>query len=125
MREKHVTTSDWEFWLAKWNRELLDRIDPALDKYSPLFRVGGFLYASSICGKLKDGKDPLSSYLVSQFGSATRQLLELYTPPYPPDSELTTDWVMDASGKYVPPNQPDPILLKAMVDELDRLIQGP
>lgn len=27
MQENYVTTSAWESWLAKWNRELLDRID--------------------------------------------------------------------------------------------------
>jgi SMI1 / KNR4 family (SUKH-1) len=31
MAEKYVTTSEWESWLANWNRELLERIDPALE----------------------------------------------------------------------------------------------
>jgi SMI1 / KNR4 family (SUKH-1) len=31
MAEKHVTTSEWESWLADWNRELLERIDPTLE----------------------------------------------------------------------------------------------
>jgi hypothetical protein len=28
MQKKGVTASDWESWLAQWNQELLDRIDP-------------------------------------------------------------------------------------------------
>src|SRR5215470_1412712 len=125
MPEKDVTTSDWESFLDEWNRELLGRYDPKEKRYSSLFRVDGFLYASTICGKLKKSEDPLSSYLLSQFGSTTRQLLEQYTPPNLPDSELTMNWVLDASGRYWPPNNPDPILLKALVDELNRLLQGP
>jgi SMI1 / KNR4 family (SUKH-1) len=31
MADKSVTTSEWELWLADWNRELLERIDPALE----------------------------------------------------------------------------------------------
>jgi len=31
MAEKHMTTSEWESWLADWNRELLERIDPSLE----------------------------------------------------------------------------------------------
>jgi SMI1 / KNR4 family (SUKH-1) len=125
VQEKHITTSDWESFLDKWNRELLDRLDPAQYNYPSLFRESGFLYASIICGRLKDGKDPLSRYLLSQFDSATRQLLEQYIPPNLPDSELAANWVIDASGNYGPPNRPAPVLLKALVDELNRLLQGP
>jgi hypothetical protein len=31
MTGKHVTTSEWGSWLAEWNRELLERIDPTLE----------------------------------------------------------------------------------------------
>jgi hypothetical protein len=125
MQEKYVTTSDWESFLDEWNRELLDRYDPKESNYSSLFRESSFLYASSICSKLKDGKDPLSRYLISQFDPATRRLLEQYTPPNLPDSELAANWVIDASGMAAPPNKPDSLLLKALVDELNRLLQGP
>jgi hypothetical protein len=125
MQERRITTSDWESFLDKWNRELLDRLDPAQYNYSSLFRENGFLYASIICSKLKDGKDPLSRYLLSQLGSATCRLLEQYTPPNLPDSELAAHLVTDASGNYGPPNRPDPVLLKAFVDDLNRLLQGP
>jgi hypothetical protein len=125
MQEKHITTSDWELFLDEWNRELLDRYDPKEHSYSSLFRVDGFLYASTLCGKLKASEDPLSSYLISQFDFATRQLLEQYTPPNLPDSELANNWVMDASGRAAPPNELSPALLKAVVDELNRVLQGP
>jgi hypothetical protein len=125
MQEKYVTTSDWESFLDEWNRELLDRYDPKENSYSSLFRAGGFLYTSTLCGQLKNNEDSLSSYLLSQFGSTMRQLLEQYTPPNLPDSELAMNWVIDASGRCEPPNNPDPILLKALVDELNRLLQGP
>jgi SMI1/KNR4 family protein SUKH-1 len=125
MQEMRITTSDWELFLDKWNRELLDRLDPARYDYSSLYRESGFLYASSICSKLKNGKDPLSSYLLSQLDSATLGLLEQYIPPNLPDSELSAHWVTDASGYSAPPNKPDPVLLKALVDDLNRLLQGP
>jgi len=125
MQEKHITTSDWESFLEKWNRELLDRLDPTRYDYSSLFRESGFLYASIICGKLKDGKDPLSRHLLSQLDPATRRLLEQYIPPNLPDSELGAHWVTDASGNYGPPNSPGPALLKALVNDLNRLLQGP
>jgi hypothetical protein len=32
MAEKHVTTPDWKSWLVSWNRELLERIDPSLER---------------------------------------------------------------------------------------------
>jgi len=125
MQEKYVTTSDWESFLDEWNRELLSRYDPQETSYSSLFRVEGFLYASTLCGKLKNGSDPLSSYLLSQFGFSTRRLLEQYTPPNLSDSELAKNWVANASGGSSPPNNPDPTLLKALVEELNRLLQGP
>jgi hypothetical protein len=125
MQEKHVTAADWEAFLDKWNSELLDRLDPARYNYSSLFREDGFLYASIICSKLKEGKDPLSRYLLSQLDSATRLLLEQYIPPNLPDSELTANWVKDASGNYGPPNRPGPELLKALVGDLNRVLQGP
>jgi SMI1 / KNR4 family (SUKH-1) len=125
MQEKHITTSDWESFLDKWNRELLDRLDPTQYDYSSLFRESGFLYASIICGRLKDGKDQLSRYLVSQLDPATRRLLEQYIPPNLPDSELGSHWVTDAAGYSAPPNKPGPALLKALVDDLNRLLQGP
>ena len=31
MEAQHVTTSDWKPWLARWNSELLERIDPTLE----------------------------------------------------------------------------------------------
>jgi hypothetical protein len=31
MAAKHVTTSEWESWLARWNGELLERIDPTFE----------------------------------------------------------------------------------------------
>ncbi len=120
-----MTASDWESFLDEWNRELLSRYDPQESRYSSLFRVDGFLYASTICGKLKNSDDPLSRYLLRQLGSSTRQLLEQYTPPNLPDSELEKNWVADASGVYSPPNKPGPALLKALVDDLNRLLQGP
>jgi hypothetical protein len=125
MQEKHVTAADWEAFLDKWNSELLDRLDPARYNYSSLFREDGFLYASIICSKLKEGKAPLSRYLLSQLDSATRLLLEQYIPPNLPDSELTANWVKDASGNYGPPNRPGPELLKALVGDLNRVLQGP
>jgi SMI1 / KNR4 family (SUKH-1) len=125
MQAERITTSDWESFLDKWNSELLDRLDPSRYNYSSLYRESGFLYASIICSKLKDGKDPLSSYLLSQLDPATRQLLEQYIPPNLPDSELAAHWVTDASGYSAPPNKPDPVLLKALVDDLNRLLQGP
>jgi hypothetical protein len=125
MHEKYVTSSDWESFLDGWNRELLSRYDPQESRYSSLFRVDGFLYASTLCGKLKNSDDPLSRYLFNQLGSSTRQLLEQYTPPNPPGSELAKNWVADASGVFSPPNKPGPALLKALVDDLNRLLQGP
>jgi len=124
MQEVHITTSNWESFLDKWNSELLDRFDPTRYNYSSLSRESVFLYASSICSRLKDGKDPLSSYLLSQLDSATRKLLEQYTPPNLPDSELAAHWVTDASGYAAPPNKPEPALLKALVDDLNRLLHG-
>jgi hypothetical protein len=31
MEAQHVTTSNWNPWPAKWNRELLERMDPTLE----------------------------------------------------------------------------------------------
>jgi hypothetical protein len=31
MAARPVTTSDWESWLARWNAELFERIDPTLE----------------------------------------------------------------------------------------------
>jgi hypothetical protein len=123
--QENVTTSDWESFLGEWNRELLSRYDPQDSRYSSLFRVDVFLYASTLCGKLKNSEDPLSSYILSQLSFYTRGLLEQYTPPNLPDSELAKNWVVDASGGYSPPNKPGPALLKALVDDLNRLLQGP
>lgn len=120
-----MTASDWESFLDEWNRELHSRYDPQESRYSSLFRVDGFLYASTLCGKLKNSDDPPSRYLLSQLGSSTRQLLEHYPPPNLPDSELAKNWVADASGVCSPPNKPGPALLKALVDDLNRLLQGP
>jgi len=36
MREKYVTTSDWESFLDEWNRELLGLYDPKENSYSSL-----------------------------------------------------------------------------------------
>jgi hypothetical protein len=123
--QENVTTSDWESFLGEWNRELLSRYDPQDSRYSSLFRVDGFLYASTLCGKLKNSEDPLSSYILSRLGFSTRGLLEQYTPPDLPDSELEKNWVVEASGVCSPPNKPGPALLKALVDDLNRLLQGP
>jgi hypothetical protein len=125
MGERAITTAAWRSFLDQWNRDLLDDFDPTEIVYSSLYRENGFLYASTICSRLKAGQDPLANYLLGQFSSATRQLIEQYTPPDPIDSELTKPWVVDASGHCAPPNKPDPPLLRALVDELNRLLQGP
>jgi len=49
MPEKHTTTSEWESWLGRWNRELLERIGPTVDNrllrygVTPEVRASGWL----------------------------------------------------------------------------------
>jgi transcriptional regulator with XRE-family HTH domain len=104
-----------------WNRELRVQIPawqeirdyPQGERYtdgcviviwptvSSLFRMGHIKYPG-LAVKLRDSQDPLSQYLREQFSPDTQRLLDGYDGESPPSEELQ----------------------KALVDELNRLLQG-
>jgi AAA-like domain len=77
-------------------------LDEAIQEGSPLFSENSFVNVTTLISKLRGGGDALSSYLYDQITPETRKLLEQYTPP----------------------NQPEPHLIKALVNEINGLLEG-
>ena len=69
----------------------------------PIFQVGDLVAPDIFGRKLKEGSDPLAVYLRSRFAQATLDLLKSYIPPQSPSGELQ----------------------QALVDEFNKLLNGP
>jgi hypothetical protein len=98
---------DWRAYLESKMGEAFDLseclIDFLRDKVSGSFLADDLVNPSALFTKLKDAQDPLAIYLRGRLSDSTRQLLQ----------------------QFAGPNNVNPLLLEALINEFNELVRGP